>query len=265
MEGLVEAPPLVGLIPAGGQATRIMPIPCSKELLPVGFFQQSLDGQLRPKTACHYVLERMRWAGIENAYIVIRRDKWDIPSYFGNGSLLDMHLGYLVVERTPNVPYTLDQAYPFVRGARIALGFGDILFDARDAFVHVLNRQVATSADVVLGLFPADKPEKVDMVEVDKMGRVKSLTIKPRHTHLQYTWGVAVWNSTFSDFLHATAALSGSSSAGQKEIFIGDVIQNAINKGLHVDSVRVSDHPYIDIGTVEDLARAVRLFGRHEV
>lgn len=264
MEGVVTAPPVVGLIPAGGQATRIMPIPCSKELLPVGFFQSNLDGQLRPKTACHYVLERMRWAGIESAYIVIRKDKWDIPAYFGNGSLLDMHLGYLVVERTPNVPYTLDQAYPFLRNARVALGFGDILFDSRDAFTRVLNRQDAGSADVVLGLFPTDKPEKVDMVEVDETGRVKSLTIKPRHTHLHYTWGVAVWNTTFGDFLHATAAQSTFSSAGEKEIFIGDVIQAAINKGLHVDSVPVSDHPYIDIGTVEDLARAVRWFSRDE-
>jgi glucose-1-phosphate thymidylyltransferase len=265
MESLVAAAPVVGLIPAGGQATRIMPIPCSKELFPIGFFQYGVDGELRPKTACHYVLEKMRWAGIETAYIVVRKEKWDIPSYLGNGSLLDMHLGYLVVEKTPNVPYTLDQAYPFVRGARVALGFGDILFDSQDAFVHILKRQAATTADVVLGLFPSDKPEKVDMVEVDESGRVKSITIKPRHTNLHYTWGLAVWTPTFSEFLHAAAGDSRAASAGKPEMFVGDVIQAAINKGLHVDSVHVSDRPFIDIGTVEDLARAVRVFGHHEV
>ena len=95
MEDLVATTRVVGLIPAGGRASRIMPIPCSKELFPVGFFQSGVTGHLRPKTACHYVLERMRWAGIETAFIVVRKEKWDIPSYFGNGSLLDMHLGYL--------------------------------------------------------------------------------------------------------------------------------------------------------------------------
>jgi glucose-1-phosphate thymidylyltransferase len=261
MEGLVAAAPVVGLIPAGGQANRIMPIPCSKELFPIGFFQESVGGDLRPKTACHYVLERMGWAGIQNAYIVIRKGKWDIPAYFGNGSHLNMNIGYLVVDRTPSVPYTLDQAYPFVRGTRVALGFGDILFDSPDAFLRILKRQTATSADVVLGLFPSDKPEKVDMVEVDESGEIKALTIKPQHTKLQYTWGLAVWTSTFSEFLHATVGVSEPASAGKPEMFVGDVIQAAIRKGLYVDSVHVSDHPFIDIGTADDLARAVQSFG----
>jgi glucose-1-phosphate thymidylyltransferase len=158
----------------------------------------------------------------------------------------------------------LDQAFPFIRNARVALGFGDILFDSPDAFGKILARQAATSADVVIGLFPSDKPEKVDMVEVDGSGRVKALTIKPRHTDLRYTWGLAVWNMTFSEFLHSTTAAPLPASTGQRELFIGDVFQAAINKGLHVDSIQVSERPYIDIGTVEDLARAVRVFGGQE-
>ncbi len=264
MEGLVAADPVVGLIPAGGKANRIMPIPCSKELFPVGFFRSGGNGSLRPKTACHYVLERMRWAGIQTAFIVLRKGKWDIPAYFGNGSVLDLQLGYLMVENTAGVPYTLDQAYPFVRTARVALGFPDILFEPQDAFSRVLARQASTSADVVLGLFPADRPEKVDMVEMDKSGKVRALTIKPRQTNLRYTWGLAVWTSKFSDFLHTTTMVQQSDSSGQQELFVGDVIQAAISEGLHVDSVHVSDRPFIDIGTVEDLARAVRSFGLQE-
>ena len=257
-----SAVPVVGLIPAGGQASRIMPLPCSKELFPVGFVQFDDKADIRPKTACHYVLERMRWAGIQTAFIVLRRGKWDIPAYFGDGSLIDMHLGYLMVEVTSGVPYTLDQAYPFVRNARVALGFGDILFESKDAFARVLARQASTGADVVLGLFPADRPEKVDMVDVDDSGKVRALTIKPQLTNLRYTWGLAVWTPTFSDFLHATAAVSQSNAPGQPELFVGDVIQAAMNKGLHVDSVQVSDRPYVDIGTADDLARAVRSFGQ---
>lgn len=256
--------PVLGLIPAGGHASRITPIPCSKELFPIGFFRREGTGPLRPKTACHYVLERMRWAGIQTGFIVLRTGKWDIPAYFGNGSLLDMHLGYLVVEKTPGVPYTLDQAYPFVRNARVALGFGDILFESEEAFARVIERQASTSADVVLGLFPADKPEKVDMVDVEDSGKVRALTIKPRLTNLRYTWGLAVWTPTFSDFLHATVAALQSGSTVQPELYVGDVIQAAINKGFQVDSVQVSDRPFVDIGTADDLAGAVRSFGRQD-
>ncbi len=256
--------PVIGLIPAGGQASRIMPIPCSKELLPVGFFLGGYDGSLRPKTACHYVLERMRWAGIQTAFIVLRSGKWDIPAYFGNGAFLDLHLSYLVVEKTSGVPYTLDQAYPFVRNARVALGFGDILFQSEDAFTRVLARQAATSADVVLGLFPADKPEKVDMVDVDESGRVRALTIKPRSTNLRYTWGLAVWTGAFTDFLHTATEVPQLDSASRSELFIGDIIQAAMDKGFHVDSINISDSPYVDIGTVDDLARAIRSFGHQD-
>ena len=56
------------------------------------------------------------------------------------------------------VPFTLDQAYPFVRDATVAFGFPDIIFDGQDGFVKLLDRQLQTGADVVLGLFPANHP-----------------------------------------------------------------------------------------------------------
>ena len=63
--------------------------------------------------------------------------------------------------------YTIDQAYPHVRNAYVALGFPDILFSPDNAFTQLINQLRSRNADVVLGLFPADKPEKTDMVEID--------------------------------------------------------------------------------------------------
>lgn len=58
---------VIGLLPAAGQATRIAPLPGSKELYPIGF--RSVEGgSLRPKVVCHYLLEKMRLAGIRKAY-----------------------------------------------------------------------------------------------------------------------------------------------------------------------------------------------------
>ena len=38
---------LIGLIPAAGKATRIAPLPGSKELFPVGFTETLVNGQPR--------------------------------------------------------------------------------------------------------------------------------------------------------------------------------------------------------------------------
>lgn len=97
---------VVGLIPAAGKAERISPLPCSKELWPIGF--QKLNGQspLRPKVACHYLLEKFQRASISHAYIILRKGKWDIPGYFGDGHLVNMHVGYLIMGAPFGPPFT---------------------------------------------------------------------------------------------------------------------------------------------------------------
>ncbi len=99
----------IGLIPAAGEGSRISPLPGSKELYPIGF-RVATDGSLRPKVVCHYLLESMHIAGIRKAYLLLRSGKWDIPAYLGGGSLVDMNLGYLIVDSLFGVPYTLDRA-----------------------------------------------------------------------------------------------------------------------------------------------------------
>ncbi len=253
-------PEIIGLIPAAGRGTRIGPLPCSKEVYPVGF--ASTDGGRRvPKAVCQYLLEKMRVAGIVKAYVVLREGKWDIPASLGDGATAGMHLAYLMVGISFGVPFTLDQAYPFVRGSLVALGFPDTWFGAHDAFARLLARQTATRADVVLGLFPTDRQEKVDMVDVDKAGRVRRIVIKPRQTDLHYAWGIAVWSPAFTEFLHEYVAVRRESAGQAPELFVGDAVQAAINQGMQVESVQVDDEPFLDIGTPDDLLRATRRLG----
>jgi glucose-1-phosphate thymidylyltransferase len=258
---------VIGLVPAGGQATRIAPLPCSKELYPVGFRPVDKDHSLRPKVVCHYLLEKMRLAGATKAYIVLRQGKWDIPAYLGDGAMLDMHLAYLMMHLPFGAPYTLDQAYPFVQDVLVAFGFPDIIFQPDDAFVQLLARQAAEHADIVLGLFPAHQPQKVDMVDLDDDGRVRLIVIKPPQTHLCYTWIIAVWTPVFTRFLHEHLAAiqnvneqddAGNSAPEQRELFVGDVIQAAIHDNLRVEAVLFPDATYLDIGTPDDLVKAIR-------
>jgi glucose-1-phosphate thymidylyltransferase len=248
---------VIGLIPAGGHARRLEPLPCSKELFPIGFWHRHDEKHGHPKVVCHYLLEKMRAAGITTAYIVLRQGKWDIPAYLGNGELLNMQLAYLMMGLPHGVPYTLDQAYPFVQDRLVAFGFPDILFQPDDAFVQLLAKKVASNADIMLGLFPANSPQQVDMVNLDENGRVRQIEIKPRQTQLRFTWGIAVWTPVFTAFMHKhLAVLKG--LAGQPELFMGHVIEAAVSSDLRVEAVIVSEEPYLDIGTPENLLKAIR-------
>ena len=172
-----------------------------------------------------------------------------------------MDLAYLMVEGSLGVPYTLDEAYPFVRDAAVAFGFPDILFAGDYAFKQLLSYQAKNEADILLGLFPGDQPQKMDMVDLDENGRVREIVIKPRHTELQYSWDIALWTPAFTQFLHSHLADSTTSAAPQPELSVGHVIQAAIRAGLRVKGFPVSDEPYLDIGTPGGLAKAIKRFG----
>jgi glucose-1-phosphate thymidylyltransferase len=254
---------IIGLIPAGGKATRIAPLPCSKELYPIGFRALDGSGGVRPKVVCHYLLEKFTSAGVTKAYIILRPGKWDIPSYFGDGTIVNIHLAYLMVRVPFGAPYTLDQAYAFVKHAVVVFGFPDILFEPDDAFVKLLDRQVATGADVVLGLFSSDRPQVMDMVEVGKNGQARAIVIQPTQTELRDAWIIAVWTPAFTRFLHEylqglqSGQLSDTEGVRRGELSVGQVFQVAIKNGLRVQTVRFPEHTFLDIGTPENLLSAV--------
>lgn len=257
-----KQPEIVGLIPAGGQATRLAPLPCSKELFPIGFRRVDEDGSLRPKVACHYLLEKIRLAGATKSFIVLRNGKWDIPSYFGNGKMLDMRLAYLIMDLPFGVPYTIDQAYPFIQDAIVAFGFPDIIFEPEDAFIQLLNRQVESNADIVLGLFPVDQPQKWDMVDLGGNKQIRNIVIRPNATDLKYTWIIALWSPVFTHFMHEyivnmLQSDSQSNILKKRELYLGDVIQAAIGNGLKTDCILFPDNTCLDIGTPDELAQAI--------
>ena len=251
---------IIGLIPAAGHASRLSGLPCSKELYPIGYDESGF----RPRVISNHLLEGLRIAIIQRAYIILRKGKWDIPAYYGDGKILDIHLGYLLMDLPYGVPYTLDQAYPFLGEATVALGFPDIIFKPKDAFSKLLSKHSESSADIVLGLFHTPNPHKADMVKFDKNGRVYSIQIKPSETDLEYSWGIAVWSHVFTEFMHKYVVsnrkiIEDIASKGiHKELFVGDVIQAAIDNGMEVDTVIFEDGNYIDIGTPEDLMKVIQ-------
>jgi glucose-1-phosphate thymidylyltransferase len=233
----------VGLIPAAGLATRLGRLPCSKEILPV----PGPDGALRP--LCTDLLEAFSIAGIREVYVVVRQGKWDIPALLGDGADYGLHIAYLVTAPTRGSLETVDRAWPFVHDCRVALGFPDLLFSPRDVFSPLLER--AGEADVVLGLFPTDEPERCDLEDLAPEGRVRGLEIKPRCPRLSETWMFAVWNPPFTRLLHRHAGARGETH----DRHVGEAVQVALREGLRVRGVRIPGGWARDLGTREALAR----------
>jgi glucose-1-phosphate thymidylyltransferase len=250
---------VVGIIPAAGMATRIAPLPCSKELYPIGF-RDVVDGRgVRPKPVGQYLLEHFRRGGAERAYIVIRKGKWDIPSYFGDGSDLDLAIAYLIMNLPHGVPYTVDQAHAFVRDATVIFGFPDILIEPEDAYPRVVAHLHATQAAVVLGLFPTDQPHLGDPIEFDDQGRIRHIYVKPAHSDLRFTWVIAAWAPSFTEFLHSyLVQREAGAPIPRTELHMSEVIVAGLRAGLRVEGLHLPGARFLDIGVPENLVQALR-------
>jgi glucose-1-phosphate thymidylyltransferase len=273
-EGTTNTVPqnVVGLIPAGGTGSRIAPLPMSKELFPIGF-QKKGDELPSLKVVSHYLIEKFAKAGIRKTFIIIRSGKWDIPAYYGDGTSVNMHVGYLMMGDPFGPPFTLDQAYPFVQNHIVAFGFPDIMISSDDVFMRLQNQQAITQADVVLATFPAHNPQVMDMVEIDETGKVRALLLKPKKTDLQLCWLCGVWTPVFTQFMHeyvdeyrrknelSIANVTNVNAVKREDLTVGEVIQAAIIKGLKIHGVTFPDGRYIDIGTPDDLMKSVGMYG----
>ncbi|MFQ5470231.1 MAG: sugar phosphate nucleotidyltransferase [Gammaproteobacteria bacterium] len=253
---------VIGIIPAAGKATRLQPIPCSKEVLRV-VFPKSSNHHAQPEPVCTFLLNKLADAGIDSAFVILGKNKWDIPELLTDGKKHRISLAYLLLHNSRGTAFTINQAFPYVKNSLVALGFPDILFEGPDGFSGLIKKQHSTHADIVLGIFPSDNPSKVDMVEINS-DRVIRTEIKPKQTNLKFTWGIAVWTPRFSRFLNEYIAdllctknhgSTKNNNSFNRDIHIGEVIQAAIEQGMHVSFYQVSNTPFIDIGTPEDLSR----------
>lgn len=251
----------VGLIPAAGAAKRVSPLPGSKELFPIGFREVEIDGhvEIRPKVVSQYLLDNMFTAGAKQVWVVLGKSKTDIMHYYGDGTEFGGRIAYLIMDNMWGMPYTLDQAWPWLGGNHVMFGMPDTIFTPANTFQRLASEQQATGADIVLGIFPTDHPEKLCPVLLDDSGRVLDMTDKPKQTELRNCWGCACWSPVFTDFMHHYLC---SLENHRREVVLADVFRAAMEAGLNVRGVFFEQGEYIDVGTPDDLVVAVHRFSR---
>jgi glucose-1-phosphate thymidylyltransferase len=123
----------------------------------------------------------------------------------------------------------------------------------------LIERQAATGADLVLGLFPTERCRTTDMVELAPDGRVTRVEVRPEATALRYNWLIAVWSPVFTRFLHE--AVRNAPEGGQ-EFQIGAVVRSSVEAGLQVEGVEIPGGSFRDVGTPAELAAAIREHAR---
>lgn len=259
-----QARAAVGLITAAGRAARLGILPCSKEMLPLGYFADA-DGQPRPKPVMLYLIEQFRRAGADKLVVALRSGKWDIADYLGDGHRIGLPTAYVMMGEPWGPPFTASQALPFVGDADVLYGFPDILLTPSDALARVRERLNITRADLVIGVCPMTRSGAAnDRVSIARDGRVTDLRTKeerPTRGPSDWTWSCAAWRSTFSSFLaEEVARLSKRAHAmaggASPEWAFGAVIQAAVAAGLHVDTEGGENWGLLDTGTPAGLLAA---------
>lgn len=249
---MIEQKKLIGMFPAGGRATRLGSINCSKEIIPV----MAKNNKTIP--VGQFLIDAYENVKVDEIIIITRKEKTDIRGHFSNTSL-HKKFRYIDLQRHWGTPFTLDDAWPYTRDHIIALGFPDIILQPENVFRQLKDKMIHSQADVVLGLFTTNTPQKADMVNSSNTGRVINLEIKPSKTTLTQTWVTAICQPSFTRFMHEFLENEETlfrRNPERREPFVGTVINAAIDKGFHVDSHQVEGGKCLDIGTPDDLARA---------
>lgn len=247
---------LVGLLPAAGRGTRLGPIPCSKEIMPLGFQPAPGDEQpaWRPVTAIESHLRSLRAAGASRAVIVIGETKADVVRYVGDGQQYELPVAYVYQRQLRGMPFALDLARPWLSAATVLFAMPDTLVHPGETMALLAQRHQSSGADVTLGLFRTSTPHKFGMVDLDADGRVSGFVDKPAQTELELMWGLAAWSPRFTAFLHEyLLGLPG----GGPECVLSDVFAAGLGAGLRIEGVGLTGSVYHDIGTPEDFQSVV--------
>jgi glucose-1-phosphate thymidylyltransferase len=149
---------IVGVVPAAGHATRLQPLECSKEVLPVG-----------GRPVMDLIVERMRAAGCEEIRVVTRPEKADVVA----------HAAELVLGLEGLAGDTV-----------VLFGYPDSIWEPVEGF-RALARSVASGWEAALGLFRSSGVERPDVVTLDGAGRVRGIDVGSAREPPQLFWGCA--------------------------------------------------------------------------
>lgn len=240
---------MVGVIPAGGLGTRLAPLEYPKELLPIMYAGD--DDRAIPRPVVLSSLDQMHAANVEQCAVVIADWKLELVRVLGEKQA-EISLAYIVRAVPRGLADAIDATYTWLADRDVCLALPDTLIEPADALARVGDVLASTTADLVLGVFPTDRPDQLGPVRVDGEGRVCDVQDKPASVaaDMRNTWGIAAWTPRFGALLHAMVT-------EHPGVILGAAYRRAVTDGLDVRAVVFAGGSFVDVGTPEGLAAAL--------
>ena len=239
-----------GIVPAAGNGTRIQPLAFSKELLPVGS-RTDEAGMERPRAVGEYIVERMIRAGVDKICFVVSPEKTDIVRYFG-GTAGEVALAYVVQNEAEGLCDAIFRALPLIAPDEpVVVGLPDTIWYPADALETLPDDRFSFL------LFPVDRPELFDAVELEADGRVRRIAVKDKGSAGTSGW---IWGAfklpgrTFHD-LHRLWL-----QRDRGDEYFGSLVNAWIAAGGACWGERTGER-YVDVGTLGGYRQASLLLG----
>ncbi len=237
-----------GIIPAAGNGTRIQPLAFSKELLPVGS-RLDANGVERPRAVSEYLIERMVRAGADKICFVISPWKSDILQYYG-GAVGDVDVAYVCQAGAVGLCDAIFRALPLVPASEpVIVGLPDTVWFPADALCGLPDDRLTFL------LFPVEKPELFDAVDLDADGRVREIQVKSQAACSNWIWGAFKMPGATLHTLHRLWL-----RRERADEYIGTLVNAWLAEGNAAWGVRAGTS-YVDVGTLNGYREAMRLLG----
>ncbi|MEM8960972.1 MAG: sugar phosphate nucleotidyltransferase [Acidobacteriota bacterium] len=249
----------VGLLPAAGRGDRFRPCGYPKEIFPVRHV-----GATAAEPLCASALRQLDVAGAEACVVAVSEEKDAVRDTLGERTDTGLTLRYVRQPEPRGLPDVVRQATRALGDHTVILVLPDTVVTPTDAARRIHDRLVHDDADLVLGVFPTDEPERLGPVLHDADGRVRQILDKPAHSPVGNTWGLAAWSSRFTRFCHdwdvqrekvGAEQVSGEQASG--EAVLGEVFEAARLSGMRVLAVPFDNGGFADLGTPEALRAAI--------
>lgn len=248
-----EMKKFIGILPAAGLGSRLLPSRYPKELLPVFFIADNNNEKIQPRVVAEYSLKAMKYAEIQLCLLTISDRKTEIMRYFGDGTDIGVNIAYLHQMKPSGLTNAIDLGFHWFGDNCICLALPDTIFSPFTAISTICQEMIKRQSDLILGVFPTQNPEQLGPVRIESDGSVSEVLEKPSNPDIYNTWGIAAWTPRFTQFFHDVV----SSQPQIAEKSIGYIFNLAVIEGLKVDAVFFPDGKYIDLGTPEGIGTII--------
>jgi glucose-1-phosphate thymidylyltransferase len=233
-----------GIIPAAGRGSRIQPLACSKELLPVGSRTES--GVERPCAVSEYLVERLILGGADKICFVISRGKSDILEYFGD-RYGGAEIAYVVQPNAEGLCDAIFRASCVVGDIEpVMVGLPDTIWFPEDA--------LGALPDVSLSflLFPVEHPEFFDAVVLEG-DEVSEIQVKRQFPASHWIWGA--FRMSASGFRELKVLWEARERSDE---YFGTLVNGYLGRGGAAIGIKAGES-YVDVGTLHGYRTAMAL------